>query len=167
MNSYRVSLVYLLGRCTSAVQALMHNLANSWYNISPKWRRRIITWLVPIAVGQIVILIWGPGAWLSLLICVSLLGWVMRQSGLRCGKGIEVLLGKVWDYFRGSILFALLPVLWQSLRIMGSGDILGGLIQLAVLAIIVIAVYERFGILPRSWTKLMVQRPRKKYRMYN
>ena len=167
MNSNKLSLVRLFERCARVFQALAGNLVSYWHKIPQKWRRRIITWLVPIAVGQIVILIWGPGTWLSLLIGISLLGWILKQTGFRSGGKIEALLGKVWDYFRGSILFALLPVLWQALKSIGSGDILGGLIQLAVLAIIVVVVYERFRTLPRSWTKVMVQKPRKRYGRYN
>ena len=167
MNSDRMSLVHLFERYTSVFRALTGNLASYWHNIPLKWRRRITSWLVPITVGQIVILIWGPGAWLSLLISVSLLGWVMKQTGFRSVGKIEALLGKVWDYFRGSILFALLPVLWQVLKSIASGDISGGLIQLAVLGNIVAFVYERFKTLPKSWTKLMSQKPRKVYRRWN
>ncbi len=164
MNSNKMSLVFILERYTRAFQAFTRNLTSYWNNISPKWRRRLVTWFIPIAAGQIVILIWGLGTWLLLLIVVSLSGWIMKQTGFRSGGKIEALLGKVWDYFRGSILFALLPVLWQALRSIGTGDIFEGLIQLAVLVIIVAVVYERFKTLPRSWTEVIVQKSRKRYR---
>jgi uncharacterized membrane protein len=126
-----------------------------WKKISIKWRIKIVTWAVFLAISQMLILIWGPGVWLTTLIIVSFLGYFLYKTGYKLERTVENLLGKVWDYFRGAILFALIPPVWEALKIMAHGDVVGGVIQILILAMIAALVREQFNSLPRSWSQLV------------
>lgn len=117
-------------------------------------RKKILWWIVIGGASSLVRLIWGPGVFLALLMIISLTGWLLHRLGVREGGYLSRLLGNVWDYFRGAILFAFLPAVWIAIRELLGGDRLGGVIQLLVLGLVAAVVFQQFSRLPRSWDAL-------------
>ncbi len=136
-----------MGRIAKAAGDLINKLPQPW-------RKKIVLWSAIGGVSYLVRLIWGPGVLLAALIVISFVGWFLYRYGVRGGRYASHLLGNVWDYFKGAILFALLPAAWPAFKELLSGDRVSGLIQLLMLALIAAVVFEQFSHLPRSWDAL-------------
>lgn len=135
----------------AAIVRMLNELINK---IPPRWRSKILLWAATGGIGFLVKLVWGPGVLLGGLIVISFVGWFLYQYGVRQGKHASDLLGNVWDYFRGAILFALLPAVLAALKEILGGDPQAGLIQLLVIALVAAVVFDQFSRLPRSWSAL-------------
>jgi hypothetical protein len=143
-----------------SLQKMVSLIGRLWQRIPTRHRPKVIVWLVTLAVSQLIRLIWGTGVWIALLLMVSAFGAILASFGVREARYADSMLGKVWDYLKGSILFALLPALWPALQAFIKGDPISGVIQLAMIGLVVAVVFEQFNKLPRAMSKLMYQRRR-------
>ena len=88
------------------------------------------------------------------MIILSFLGGQLRQQRIRGSRHLDGLLAHVWGYFRGAVLFILAIAAWPAVLKILHGNLVGGLIQIAVIGFMAYVVWIRFASLPQSWTEL-------------
>ena len=126
----------------------METLRNLYSKIPPKWRYRIIRWIVPPLVGQIIIWIWGLETLLTILIFLIFIAAVFRTFGLtqalKIGRlSVEQFIGRI----RGIVIFAFLPVAWELIKDPSISSIIG----LLVILLCVITIWDSFGKMINNW----------------
>ncbi len=124
---------------------ILHNL---YMRIPLKYRRQIVPCIISFLVGQIVIWIWGLEALLSILICFIFIAALFRAFGLSQAIKVERrLIGLLFGRFRGMIIFAFIPVVWEFIRNPSITSIIG----LLVILLCVTVIWDKFGKIIDNW----------------
>ena len=139
----------------------METLRNLYMSISRTWRVRIIIWAVSFLFGLIVRLIWGVEALLTILILGIFVSALFRTLGIDEAWKLEKWsVGQFFGYFRGVIIFAFLPVIWELIK----NPSFDSAITLSVVILCVLFIWDSFGKTINNWgrTRMTPRRRRRR-----
>ena len=126
----------------------METLHNLYMKIPLKWRRQIVPWIVSLLFGQIVIWIWGLETLLTILVCLIFIAALFRTFGLSQALKIErCSIGLLLGRFRGMIIFAFIPAVWEFIRNPSISSIIG----LLFILLCVLMIWDSFAKTINSW----------------
>jgi len=128
----------------------MEALRTIYKKIPNKWKIWILTFLI----AWIIRWLFGIEVLLTILIFTIAICILLRSLGV---KGTLVIgkqaVGKLFGYFRGVIIFAFIPVVWELVRALFSNPSLDYFLQLAIVVIVMIIIWRRFDDLIAQFIK--------------
>jgi len=119
----------------------METLCSLYTKIPKKWK----IWILSFLIAWLIRWICGVETLLVILIFAIALSVLFRNLGVRKTSIIgKQAVGKLFGYFRGVIIFAFLPVVWELVCDLIRNSFLESIFELVVIIIVILVIWKRF-----------------------
>ena len=119
----------------------METLRSLYTKIPKKWK----IWILSLLIAGLIRWICGVETLLVILIFAIALSVLFRNLGVKKASIIgKQAVAKLFGYFRGVIIFAFLPVVWELVCDLIRNSSLESIFELAVIIIVILVIWKRF-----------------------